>query len=430
MKRTVLWASLLALSAPLSQLAYIDDAQGQRRTRERPQREQAQPQQEEENRYPNAKRENPKPDVNQRTYPKISKAYEQLNEGDVAKAGEALRELEGNSRLTNYERALVYQGLAQVAYESDDVDGAISYWQKAVDSDALPNNDHFSLLYQVAQLQLSEERYDQALATLDRWFSESGASTAEAHALRGNALYRLERYPEAIQALDQAIAANPNPDPTLYELKMAAYYDQEDYAGAARTLEQLIARQPQEVKHQINLAQMYIEMEQNERALQILQKARTEGLLTQPEHWRQLYQLLSYADKPADAAAAINEGMQKGVLKGDQETYRALGDNYYLAEQIDQAIEAYGKAAELSSDGNADQQRGHLLVERERFREAQEALTAAFQKGGLRDEGTAYLLLGEAEQELGNIAAAKQAFEKATGYENSRTNAQLWLKNL
>lgn len=417
-------------------LLHVDVVQAQGRheeaRRERAQRNQK-PAAEVENLYPNATREEPETKSSQRNMRGIQSAFDNLNEGEIDKAAETLEGLDGNSRLSPYEQALVDQGLAQVAYERDDVNEAIRRWQKAVDSNALRNNDHFQLMYQVAQLQLSEEQYDKALVTLDRWQRESGSTKPDALSLKGNALYRMERYDEAIAALDQAIAAaGANPDPTLYELKMASYYEKEDYAGAARTLEDdLIRVRPNEVKHRINLAQMYIELEQNDKALAILEKARADGQLKEAGHWKQYYQLLSYADKPAEAAAAIQQGIQAGVLQEDKETMRALGDNYYTAEQVDQAIDAYGKAAELSpDDGNADQQRGHLLVERERFAEAREALNRALQKGKLTDEGTAYLLLGECEQELGNNAAARAAFQKATGFERSRANAEIWLKNL
>lgn len=431
MKYRNLVLPLLTLS--LAMFIYVETVEAQgRHQRQRQQSQQTQTADASENLYPNSTRKEPEKKTSERNMRRIQQAYDDLNEGDVDDAAETLSSLDGGSRLSSYEQALVDQGLAQAAYENDNIDEAIRRWRKAVDSDALPNNDHFQLMYQIAQLQLSEEKYDEALAMLQRWQTESRSTRPDAAALKGNALYRMERYDEAIAALDEAIAiAGDKPDPTLFELKMASYYEKEDYAGAAKALEELIRLRPGEIKHQINLAQMYIEMGQNDRALGILEKARASGQLKEAEHWRQYYQLLSYADKPAEAAATIKQGIESGALKADKDTLRALGDNYYMAEQIDQAIEAYGKAAEQSpSDGNADQQRGHLLVERERYAEAREALNRALQKGNLTDEGTAYLLLGECEQELGNIAAARAAFQKATGYERSRVNAQAWLKNL
>jgi len=429
MKRSLLTATLLALAvSPLLHIASAE-AQGRYAQRDRQNTQQAAP---EENPFPNATRAEPERKTSERNMRRIQAAYSALEEGDYDKVRSNLEPLDGGERLSPYEQALVDQGLAQVAYEEDDVDGAIARWTKAIQGNALPNRDHFQLIFQVAQLQLAEERYEPALAMVDRWLSETRSTRADAMALKGNALYRMERYDEALVVLNQAIdAAGDNVDPTLFELKMAALYEKEDYAAAAVALEDLMRRQPNEIKHQINLAQMYIELEQNDRALTILQQARTGGNLKSKENWRQLYQLFAYADKPLDAAAAINEGIQAGALDADRETLKALGDHYYMGEQVDNAIEAYGRSAALSTDdGNADQMRAHLLVERERYPEAKQALDAAFAKGKLTDEGTAWLLLGESEQELGNTAAARAAFQKATGFERSRANAQAWLSNL
>lgn len=429
MKRSLLTATLFALAvSPLLHIASAD-AQGRYAQRDRQRTQAAAP---EENPFPNATRAEPERKTSERNMRKIQAGYTALEEGDYEKVRSELEPLDGGDRLSPYEQALVDQGLAQVAYEEDDVDGAIARWTKAIEGNALPNRDHFQLIFQVAQLQLAEERYEPALAMVDRWLAETRSTRADAMALKGNALYRMERYDDALVVLDQAIAAaGDNVDPTLFELKMAALYEKEDYAAAAVALEDLMRRQPNEIKHQINLAQMYIELEQNDRALAILQQARTGGNLKSKENWRQLYQLFAYADKPLDAAAAINEGIAAGVLEADRETLKALGDHYYMGEQVDSAIEAYGRSAALSTeDGNADQMRAHLLVERERYPEAKQALDAAFAKGKLTDEGTAWLLLGESEQELGNTAAARAAFQKATGFERSRANAQAWLSNL
>lgn len=445
MKRLILAISLITLPGAALLTALPADANVKARNHQRDVRElrssperserdgrTTQAAQETDNPYPHTSRVEPERKTSDRNMRRIQAAYDNLNEGEYDKAAATLADLDGNSRLSPYEQGLIDQGLAQVAYEQDDVGTAIQRWQKAIDDGALPNRDHFQLMYQIAQLQLMEENYDQALAMVDRWFRESASTRPDAYALKGNTLYRLERYDEAIAVLDQAIAASgDNPSDNLFELKMAALYEKEDYLGASGVLEELVRRNPEEVKYQINLAQTYIELEQLQKALPVMQALRSSGRLQDPQHWRQLYQLQAYADRPADAAATINDGIQAGALPADKDILRALGDNYYQAEMVDQAIEAYTRAAAVSpDDGNADQQRGHLLLERERHGPAREALNEAIRKGNLRDEGTAYLLLGELEAEAGNSQAAIAAFREALKHDRSRSNAELWLKNL
>jgi len=431
MKRLILALSLVVLPMVAVDSAFADIKERlQQRQRDRSRNSQTQAVA--ENPYPEATRKDPEIRTNERSMRRIQSGYDKLNNGDHDKALATLKELEGDARLTSYEQAIVYQGLGQIAYEQDDLDTALRYWQKAVDADGLPNRNHFQLMYQIAQAQLMEEQYEQALVTIDRWLNETRAGKPEAYALKGNALYRLERYDEAIAVLDQAIAAGGDQVPDNYfELKMAALYEKNDYAGAARVLEELVRRKPNEVRYQINLAQAFIEMENMDRALAVMQDLRSSGRLQDPAHWRQLYQLQAYAGRHADAARTITDGIAAGALAEDKDVLRALGDNYYMAEMIDQAIDAYTRAAAQSpDDGTADQNRAHLLIEKERYAEAREALQTAFRKGNLKDPGTAYLLLGQLEAETENRQAAITAFREALKYERSRNNAELWLKNL
>lgn len=430
MKATTAWICSLLLVAPLASLVQVPDAQAQSRAEERRARLAAQ-QEETTERYPNATRVSPEPETRQRSQRQIRSALDDIDEENYSRARSTLEKLEANDRLTDYERAVVYQALAQLAYEErDDANAAIGYWEKAVELDSLPNETHFQLMYQVAQLHYSEERYEEAIRGLDEWTRQTGEQATDTMVLRANALYQLERYPEALAEIDKAIASSPDPSATLFELKMAIHYEMDDYQGAAASLEQLVANKPDDIRHKMNLAQMYLELEQTDRALNLLNQARADGLLTEPQHWRQLYQLLAYADRPLQAVEVINDGLARGILEEDAATLRALGDNYYMGDRLNEAIQALGRAAALSTEnGQLDQQHGHLLVEADRYPEAKEALQRAFRKGGLSDEGTAWLLLGEAEFETGNRAAAKAAFEKAAGFDNARGNARIWLQN-
>ena len=71
-----------------------------------------------------------------------------------------------------------------------------------------------------------------------------------------------------------------------------------------------------------------------------------------------------------------------------------------------------------------------MLLDQEKPKEAREALTAAIQKGNLRQPGNAYYQLGIAELDSDNEAAAIAAFKKAQGYPESNKNATQALKSL
>lgn len=378
--------------------------------------------------YPNATRSEPKVNLSEAGQKNINRAYELIGEEKYPQAETLLKAVVDGKRSTPYERALALQGLSSAAWEQDRSAEALDFGQRAIASNALPNDAYFSGLYQLAQMNVSDEKYDAALKLVDQWFSEARVEKAEAHALRGNALYRLERYPEAAVALQKAIALSDKPNDGWTQMLLGTYYEQKQYAEAAKVGEAMLAKDPDNEKMIAQLAAAYSEGEQNEKAVALLEGAYQRGVLKSPDQIRQLYQLYNYLEKPQQAAKVINEGIAKGVLKEDLETLKALAYAHVTLEQFAPAAAAYAKAAQFAKDGEMDYQRGFLLVqELDQVAEGKAALETAVSKG-VTKPGNAYILIGNAELELGNKAAAVAAYQKARGYPESKAMAETWLK--
>ena len=397
-----------------------------------------------ENPFPNATRQEPAAkDRSTSKADKINAAYDANDAGDVDKAEQLLNEILAK-KPNKYEQALAYQGLAQVAYERDDVDKMLEYNQKALDLDILDNVSHFNLIYQNAQINLQEERYDTALAAVDQWFRLTGdARKADAWALKGNALYRLDRFPEAAEAMKKAIELAEKPSDSYYQILIASYYDAERYDEAAKVAEDILAKDPTNKATTQLASSIYLELDQNDKAIALLENAYQKGVLSDGKDLKQLYQLYNYVEKPDQAARVINEGLAKGLLEPSVDVHKGLADAYALqaeskaaesAEQkalLQKAADAYGEAAKLDTqNGELDMQRGHLLSELEKWADARSALTSALAKPKLERRGEALILLGQAEDALDNRQAAAAAFEKAKAFPSTRKMAEDWLRSI
>jgi tetratricopeptide (TPR) repeat protein len=388
----------------------------------------AQRQRQQPNEFPNATRAEPRIQTT-RAVEGIQKAYDALGEGDYAKARSLLDAALANSRATKYEQALALQGLSQIAYEEDDVARAIELNRQAVALDALDNRAQFSLLFQQAQLTLMEERYAESLAAIDEWLRLSGKETGEALALKGNALYRLERHDEAIAALDRAIQITDKPQGSWYQLLIASYSDAGRTAEAAARVEALLANDPGNKGLAQQAANLYLELEQHDKAAATLRGAYDRGLLTTHEDLRALWQLYAYIGQPDQAKAVIDDGLAKGIVRDEWSVWKSLGDAYANAERWAEAVAAYNRAAPGAPDGELDFLRGQLMIqETGQVAEGKAAMQAAIARGGLKREGEAWILIGMAETELGNTDAAVAAYRKALNFESSRKMAESWLK--
>jgi tetratricopeptide (TPR) repeat protein len=378
--------------------------------------------------YPNATREDPEPKQSRRMQSKVKKMYELSQEENPQATEQAALEVLESKISTPYEKSLAAQIIAVSYIDRDDYTNAIRYFEQALQQNGLPNDSHFQVMYQIAQLHMSEEQYDEALGYLDRFFSEARSEKPEALAIRGNVLYRLERFPEAIESLGKAIASSDDPQSSWSQLLMAAYADTEQFDKAGEVAEQLLQKNPGDKALIRNLASIYINADLNDKAMTVLESAKANGLLTEERDYRQLYQLYHFAEQEAKAIATIQEGLDQGILKPSLEIYRTLGEANYFSENIPAAIEAYKKAAALASDGEMHLNLSRVLYEEARWSEAKQAAQEALSKG-IRRPGDAYIVMGGSELEMDNRSAAIAAYREAAKYPETESNARTWLRS-
>ena len=377
--------------------------------------------------YPNATRVEPEVKQARRAQKKLQEMYELSQGEDIDKTIAAAEEMLVNKVAGAYERSLAAQILGVSRIDKDDYPGAITAFERALQENGLPNNQHFQIMYQIGQLHMSEETYEQALVWLDRFIAETKTDKPDHIAMRGNALYRLERYDEAEAALKQAIAASEKPDNSWYQLLMATYFETEQLEKAAGIAEEQLAKNPDDRALVRNLAAIYLNADMNEQAITVLEGAKARGLLTEERDYKQLYQLYHYSEKEPLAIATIEEGLSKGILKESLEVYRALGEANYFGEQIPQAIEAYKKAVPFATDGEISLMLGRILAEEERWAETKTAINEALAKG-VKRKGDAYIVLGAAEFGLNNRDAGIAAYREAAKYPETESMAKSWLK--
>lgn len=310
---------------------------------------------------------------------KLSDAYEAQ---DLEKSQALANEIIADEKSNSYDKSMAAR-IAGAALLGQDDAKAMEYFQQALQFNGLKNEEHYEVMYILAQLHAQDERYDQSLATIDQLLTETSTTDPAIAALKGNVLLRLERYPEAIEIL-RPLAEGAEAKPEYQQMLMAAYAESGQGAEASRLAEQIAARTPDDKRSQLNLAATYLQTEQYDKAAAVYEALRAKGELTEEREYRNLMaSYLSLDDAQAKAIEIINEGLQKNILKPDHQTYVALAQAYYFGEpqQIPQAIEAYQKAAPLAPTGETYLNLSKLLANEGRLAEAKQAAQSALDKG-------------------------------------------------
>ncbi|MGY1410854.1 MULTISPECIES: tetratricopeptide repeat protein [unclassified Luteimonas] len=334
-------------------------------------------------RYPEATRKEPDAKTSSRSagtrLGKLSDAYEAQDlEQTPALADEIIADEKSNA----YEKSLAARIAGALLIGQDDA-RSLAYLQRALEFDGLKNEEHYEVMSIIAQLHAQEDRFDEALATMERLETETRSQDPALLALKGNILLRQERYPEAI-ALLKPLVDSPEAKPEWQQLLMAAYAESGQGAEASKLAQQIAASTPDDKRSQLNLAATYLQTDQYDKAAAVYEALRAKGELTEEREYRNLMaSYLSLDDGQAKAIEVINEGLAKNILKPDHQTYVALAQAYYFGEpqQMAEAIGAYQKAAPLAPTGETWLNLAKLLSNEGRLPEAKQAAQSALDKG-------------------------------------------------
>lgn len=301
--------------------------------------------------YPNATRQEPQvKGLSAKEADALNAGLNAVNSGDAATAQTDLQALADSSD-NPYAKAKALSGLALLKYNSGDTKGAIALQKQALALNSLSNDDYFPILYALAQMYVADEDYTQALATLDQWMQQSGQASADAYALKGNALYRLEKYQDAVTAIQKAKSMTGQPKAGWDQILIASYFAMDKYDEAGKVAEAELAKDPNNAKLLMSVVQIYTNAGEYDKALPLLERARANGQISDETNFvnmAKLYYNIALGGKDTQAnankaAQVLEDGMSKGIIKPGKDTYKLLGDSYALAGDNAKADAAYDK---------------------------------------------------------------------------------------
>ena len=372
--------------------------------------------------------------MTERTYNRMNEAFEMIGEEEYDAAYQELDNLR-NARLSDFEKASVEQALGFITARREQYEAAVRHFSEAVRLDQLPNQTHFEMILQIAQIYNALERYDKALEQLDFWFcvsTEEARKVAEVWVLKASLHLQKDDFREALSAMNRAIDIAEEVPESWYRLKLGILLELKEYTLAVDVAKILIEVNPGRKEYWSRLSGIYMALDEDRNAMATLQLAYRRGLLDRGSEFIQLAGLLQQADAPRLAAEVMQAGLEKGFIERTANHWEMTAGAWYEARELDRSLEAYEQAGELSDSGKIDFQRASILTVNEDWEGTLAAARRALQKGDLSEsnEGTAHLLVGMAHFNLDNLDQAEQAFIRAANYGTLRTAAREWVNHI
>jgi len=299
--------------------------------------------------YPNATRQSPEAKAKGKglkTLQELQALFEKQDNAAVVAKAEAIG---ADADASAYEKSFAYQLAGNAAADLGDEAKSNAYFQKALDANGLDNNSHYTVMYNLVVVKYGQEKYPEALATLDRFLAETKSDKPEHQGLRAGILGNMGRNDEAAKLYQELLAKNPNDKRLL-----------------------------------MNAVASYQQADQFDKGNALLADAYKRGLLTEGKELRALYVGYMNAERMADALAVINDGVAKGILAPSPELakdYMVLAQHAYFKGSDKEAVELYKKAAPMAADGEAYLNLAKILRDQGKTAEAKAAAQQALDKG-------------------------------------------------
>ena len=369
--------------------------------------------------------------VSKDVYERIQKAQELVDAKDYSSALRALNSLYNPDKLTEYEQANVLNYIGFVYYNMDDINNAIATYQKMLRIPTLEPQLAKQTTFTMAQLYTMEEQYQQALTTLDKWFTLETNPAPEPYILRSQILYNLNRYKEMISPIETAmVVAEARGKPVKedwWNLLNFAYFQDENYRKV-RDIQKVLLQTWPKARYWKSLAGAFTELGEDEKLIYAYDAAHTQGMLEKDTEFVTMAQLYLQAEVPYKAATLLQEKMDAGIVAKNEKHYRLLSQAWMLSMEDKKAIPALKAAAALADNGELDQRLANAYLNVGDYGDCVTSANAALRKGGLKNPDNTQISLGMCLYNLRRYADAKAAFRAAAKAPRAQRTSNQWIR--
>lgn len=368
--------------------------------------------------------------VSKEVYDRIQKAQELIDADDPQGALRILSALENKKGITEYELQNVLNYIGFVHYNLDNIEAAMAAYEKMINIPSIEPQIKKTTIYTMAQFSTMQEKYDQALAYLNDYFTMETNPAPDNYILYAQNLYQVNRYADMIEPIEKAISEAQRREVEVkedwYVLLNFAYFQQENYAKVRDIQKILLVTWPKK-RYWFSLAGAYTELGEDDNLLAAYDAAFTQGMFDKESEYVTMAQLYMQHEVPYKAAQVMEAQMDAGVVTKDAKNYRLLSQALTLAAEDEASIPALQEAARLSDDGELNLRLGNAHLNLGEYGECVSAIRDGLRKGGIKSPDNAQISLGMCLYNQKEYQDAIAAFREAGKSQRSSRIARQWI---
>jgi len=370
--------------------------------------------------------------IDAKTFEKLMAAQELTEAGNHTEAIAVLDVLKNRGKVSGYGKSQMWNFYAFIYASKEDYSNAINAYKEVIAVEETPEALALQAKYTIGQLYFHLENYKLCIQYINEWLKEVPKATPTGHIMLAQAYYQLENYDLALvnvdKAVDLEVAAGRVVKENWLRLKSALYYDKGDYENTAKTYELLVKLYPK-TNYLKQLAGMYGELGKDIRRLTVYDSIYINGEMAKGGDILNLAYMFLGQDVPYKAAKIIEKGMNEGKIEKSKKNIETLGNAWAQANQHDKAIPVLEQAAKLAEDGKLYARLAGVYFDAGDYAKSAKAAKSASEKGGLKQAGNNFLLMGMSYSNLKQHESALQAFRQAKETKSILRDARAWEKH-
>ena len=373
--------------------------------------------------------------ISQKVYKQLSRGYDLASSKKYKQALKALKDYSKKSHLRKGERAEIFRNIGLIYAQEGNNIQAESYLRKALNTKYLPYHLHLSVLYNLAQLALSQEKYVKTKQILETWFAVNENPVTQGYILLAICYSEQKQVDKALVLVEKAIKLSSSPAESWLKFALLLYIKRENYKKSQSLLEQLVAQFPSRKEYWKQLLGVYLKLDQSKKALITLELASKMGYLKTQTEYLTLASLYINEEIPLKGAQILNQKIKEKLIQPKPEYLKLRAEAYWMARENKKAMTSFKEAILKAKDENIYIIYGNLLIQEERWKQAEDVFRKAksFYKPELKEKKSysfarVHLGLGMTLFHQNKYEEALIAFRKAFEFDSDLSSAFYWIQ--